>query len=129
MYIAILAGNTLNFRRINYNMNKIKKDKKGMHVPFLIAQAIYFYLNDPDKLIDKLDALNQYSYKYLKEEKFERTRQFIKILNRIMNLKDYSDIKISVASEQINNNGIEMVSYDNLLKILETRKNMIWEYA
>ncbi len=122
MYMAILTNSKLNFRKILYNINRVKQDKKGMHVPFLIAQAIYYYKNDPDKLIDKLDALNQYAYKYLKEDQFERTRQFIKILNRVLSGKSYSDIAMEERKEKLSNYGLEMVSYESLLNIIQSSK-------
>lgn len=122
MYLALLSDQTLNFRKINYNLNRVKQDKKGLHVPFLIAQAIYYYLHDPDKLIDKLDALNQYAYKYLQSDNFLRTRQFIRILNRIMSGKSYADISLELDAEKISNYALEMVSYDVLLDFIQSRQ-------
>jgi len=118
MYLDILDGKAINFRRLNYNLNKVKQDKKGLHVPFLIARAIYYYMHDPDELIDKLDALNQYSYKYLKGEQFERTRQFIKTLNMIMNGKRPPKKGLSSPTEKLSNYGLEMVSYEKLLEFM-----------
>ena len=129
MYLSLLSGKGLNFRKIKYNINKIKKDKKGMHVPYLIGQAIYYYINEPDTLIDKLDALNQYVYKYLKGDEFLRTRQFIKILNRIMDSKPYDDLEITVPQEKVHNYGLEMVSYEHLLKLVEQHRVESYNYV
>lgn len=118
MYMSILKGKALNFRRINYNLNKVKQDKKGLHVPYLVAQAVYYYLNDPDKLIDKMDALSQYAYKYLKEDHFNRTRQFIKILDKMIDKGSYSDMVLDEPSETINNHGLEIVAYEKLLEFI-----------
>ncbi len=125
LYLSILSNREVNFRKVNYNINKIKQDKKGLHVPYLIARAVYQYLNDPDILIDKLDALNQYSYKYLKEGQFNRTRQFIKILNEIMSGKGIDEVQLNEASEQISNYSLEMVSYDILLEKMKSRVELV----
>lgn len=122
LYLSILQDKEVNFRRLNYNLNKVKQDKKGLHVPYLIAQSIYFYLNDPDKLIDKLNALNQYSYKYLKGEKFERTRQFIKTINLLMDGKHISEFNSTAPSESLNDYGLEMVSYEKLLQLMLAKR-------
>lgn len=118
MYLDILKGNEVNFRKINYNLNQVKQDKKGLHVPFLIGQAIYHYKKDPGKLIDKLDALNQYVYKYLKGEDFARTREFIDLLDKLLDAKPkVSGFQFSKPDE-IQSNDIEIVAYEKLREFI-----------
>ena len=125
MYIALYENKKINFRKINYNLNKVKQDKRGLHVPYLIAQAIYYYLNDQDKLYEKIDSLNQYAYKYLKGDEFARTRQFIKILNKILFDKDYDITTLEESAKTITNYGLEMVSYEILVDFLVTRTKVV----
>ncbi|MGA0232589.1 MAG: hypothetical protein ACO3MB_06915, partial [Saprospiraceae bacterium] len=117
----ILGDDKLNFRKINYRLNKVKQDKKGLHVPYLIGQAVYFYMHEPDKLIDRMDALNQYAYKYLKEEHFERTRQFIKILDKLIDGRYDVELILPEPDETINNHGIELVNYEKILEFMQAR--------
>lgn len=121
MYMHILGDDKLNFRKINYRLNKVKQDKKGLHVPYLIGQAVYFYMHEPDKLIDRMDALNQYAYKYLKAEHFERTRQFIKLLDKLIDGRYDVELILPEPDETINNHGIELVNYEKILEFMQAR--------
>ncbi len=60
IYVDFLNNRMSNFRKIHYNLNRVKNDKKGMYVPLLIGQAIQSFKFDPDKFIDKYESLNLY---------------------------------------------------------------------
>ena len=122
VYMGIISGDEVNFRKINYNINKAKKDKAGVYIPLLVGTAVYNYIHYPDKFIDKMDALNQYCYKYFNQDKHIRTRQFIKILNRFANNRSYDDIELNLAKGSFNNYGLEVVKYEDLISLMEQVK-------
>lgn len=60
------------------------KDKKGMNVPILIAYLLLLLAEGRrSAYIDKLESLEQYNYKYLRNEYNMRDHYFMKILMKI----------------------------------------------
>ncbi|MBK8052431.1 MAG: hypothetical protein IPK35_03920 [Saprospiraceae bacterium] len=61
------------------------KDKSGQNITIIIIQ-ILFLLTDKkyDKIIDRIDALKQYSYRYLKNDDTFRSNCFIKMLLKMI---------------------------------------------
>jgi len=59
----------------------LTKDKRGYNVSIHIIQMLFLIIDEKyDRLIDKLDSLKQYSFRYLKSEEYTRARTFIKML-------------------------------------------------
>lgn len=115
IYVGLLNNQPVNFRKINYNLNKVKQDKKGLHVPLLIGQAVYHYIHDYDKFIDKLDALKQYCYKYLKDDKYKRTNEFVRIL---ANIGEGKNVAPELSPKENMIGGVEIVDYGILLDMI-----------
>ncbi len=61
--------------------NIFSKDKKGMNVSILIAQILFLIVQKRHHLlIDKMEAIDKYCVRYLKEENTMRSYYFIKLL-------------------------------------------------
>lgn len=118
----ILNNRVSNFRRINYNLNKVKQDKTGLHVPLLIGKACQSYIHDRDQLIDKFDSLKQYCYRYLQDDKFERTNDFINLLGQLLNGKPIN-IKHLYTPKFSTGHSVELINYNILLELLQ--KNLV----
>ena len=73
--------------RLNRFLNEVplfSKDKRGMNIPILIVQVLFLIeQGKTDQVIDRLDALNQYSYRYLRNDETYRSNCFIKMLQKI----------------------------------------------
>lgn len=62
-------------------MSVFSKDKKGMNIPILIIELIYLYLNrDYDAAIDRMEAIDKYRSRYLREDTTLRSNWFVKML-------------------------------------------------
>ncbi len=70
--------------RLNRFLNEVprhSKDKKGLNITVLVIQMLFLLVYQKhDKVIDKLDTLRQYQYKYLQGDDFVRSSNFIKML-------------------------------------------------
>jgi len=70
--------------RFKNEFSVFNKDKKGVNVSINILELIFLILDkETDKVIDKIGALNQYSYRYLKGKENVRHRTMIKLLAKI----------------------------------------------
>jgi hypothetical protein len=66
------------------NMPIFSKDKRGMNITILILQILYFIADqDYDKSIDRIEAIEKYLVRYLKEDDTARSNSFIKMLMQI----------------------------------------------
>ncbi len=73
--------------RINRFLNEVpiySKDKRGSNISILIIQML-FYLTDNkyNEFVDRMDALKQYSYRYLRNDETLRSNAFIKMILKI----------------------------------------------
>jgi tetratricopeptide (TPR) repeat protein len=60
------------------------KDKRGLNISVLIIQSLFLLLReDYDGFERKLDSLNQYAFRYLKNDETLRSNAFIKILQKL----------------------------------------------
>ena len=107
------------------------KDKHGINTSILIVQLLFFIKRrEFDKVVDKLDSLKQYLYKYLRRPENIRANLFTRILLKLPKV-NYNPIRLArhsekhinelnktkyVVTEQLSEN--EIIPYENLLKIL-----------
>ncbi|GLR19756.1 hypothetical protein [Portibacter lacus] len=69
------------------------KDKRGVNISILIIQMILLVQNKKHgEIIDKLDALNMYSHRYLRSDNTFRSNCFIKMLAKLPDA-DYHPIR------------------------------------
>ena len=118
LYIDILNSKQSNFRRIKYNFNKVNQDKLGLHIPFLIGQAVQTYIHDIDKFIDTYESLVQYSYRYLTGPDYDRTRAFIKAMGNMLDDKFDTELPDPYNNDRVSRSSLEIIKYEELLNIL-----------
>ena len=59
---------------------EIAHDKAGNNVNVLIGELLVNLVSNRGKFIDRVEAVNSYSYKYLKGEETKRAKWFIRLL-------------------------------------------------
>ncbi len=74
--------------RLHRFLNEVphfSKDKRGLNISLLILHVL-FLLQDRkySKIIDRVDALNQYCYRYLRRDETFRSNCFIKMLTQMV---------------------------------------------
>ncbi len=73
--------------RLNKFLNEIptySRDKRGMNIPVLIIQILYLLLErEYDKVIDRIEAIEKYCNRYLKQSETFRSNVFIRMLIQI----------------------------------------------
>ena len=75
---------TLKASRFQNETPLYSKDKKGMNIPILIAQLLLLLAEGKKSAyLDKLESLEQYNYKYLRNKHNMRNHYFMKILLKI----------------------------------------------
>lgn len=82
-----LEGTSYKKFRLNKFLNEVNyftKDKRGRNISIHVAELMHFLIRkEYDKLIDRLDSLNQYTYRYLRKDHTLRSNCFIKMLLKI----------------------------------------------
>lgn len=65
-------------------VSDISQDKKGINISINILQLLFLVLDKKyDAVLDKINALKQYSFRHLKQDRHIRPRTFIKMLQKI----------------------------------------------
>lgn len=106
------------------------KDKRGMNIPILIIQILFLILNNQyDKAIDRIEAIEKYCSRYLRQDGTFRSNCFIKMLLQIpihgfdassieQNAKKYRDQLVRVPLELANQaHEIEIIPYEDLWEL------------
>lgn len=124
IYLNLLIGKKVNMRSLRYRFNRLKKVKEDVYIPFKIGEVAFMYLYEPNKLFDKLDALNQYTYRNLKNKKYKRTVLFIKIITQIMEGKKY-DANQLASSKMSSNSLMEIIDYNYLISFLLSKEIVV----
>lgn len=140
----IMKPENANYRKFKLakflnNVPSFSKDKRGLNVAILIIGLLHLLrTNRFDKVLKRLDALKQYSYRYLRNDHTLRSNCFIKMLCKIPNA-NYHPIafkrhtkklydKLSSTSYMYSENPseIEVIPYEDLwdivLNILDKNK-------
>lgn len=130
-YASFLTGEKIRMGKLWNELPIFSKDKRGMNINILILQ-ILFLLRDgkTDQIIDRMDALERYSYRYLKKDKTFRSNCFIHMLlqlekgyfNRIAierKAKRFVDRLQSVSlAESGQDIEVEIIPYERLWSII-----------
>lgn len=73
--------------RLSRFMNEVPvfaKDKRGLNITINILQMLFLIVEEKfDEVLDKLAALRQYNFRYLKRPEYKRSSSFIKMLLKI----------------------------------------------
>ncbi len=110
---------------------KFSKDKRGLNISIHIIQFLFLLLDRKySKLIDRLDALKQYSNRYLKNDETYRSNLFIKMLLKVADAdfhpiaaKRYTEklhekLLASNPSANFQSTEIEVIQYEKLWEIV-----------
>lgn len=115
------------------------KDKRGLNITILIAHVLILLVNRKyGQIIDRLDALNMYCHRYLRNDETLRSNCFIKMLVRLADadyhpvraeryVKKYKDKLLSSPLEVTEQSmEIEVIPYETLwelvVELLEKKK-------
>ena len=129
----IKASNYRKFR-LNKFLNEVdffSKDKRGINISILVVELMHFLIRkEYDKLLDKLEALNQYTYRYLRNDSSLRSNCFIKMLLKIPDA-EYHPIRtvryVSKYEKKLKANpleillksvDVEIIPFENLWEII-----------
>jgi len=120
--------------RISRFLNEVEhfsKDKRGLNIAVHIVHVLHLFLRrQEDQLERRLDALNQYSFRYLRNDDTLRSNAFIKMLQKMPD-SAYHPIKLQreadkyyqrlVAAPMIiaeNSKEVEVIPYEHLWEIV-----------
>ncbi len=104
-------------------------DKEGSNINVLIAELLIYFVRDKGKFIDRIEAINNYSYRFLKSDYTKRAKYFLKILC-LMPRANFNPITIKrIAASSLNylkmnpigtgkNVFIEIIPFENLLQMI-----------
>ena len=115
-------------------------DKRGLNISILILQMLFYLLDRKfGRFIDRMDALNQYSYRYLRNDESLRSNCFIKMILKIPDAnyhpvavqrhveKYYKKLLSTTLEISEQSSEIEIIPYENLwemvLELMEKIKN------
>ena len=62
------------------NTFEAQKDKQGDNLNILIAELLVYLVRDRGKFIDRIEAIQHYSFKHLKNKDTQRAKYFLRIL-------------------------------------------------
>jgi len=114
------------------NVQFFSKDKRGLNIAIIIVQALHHLVKDQrSKFEDKLDALSQYAFRYLKNDETLRSNAFIKIILKLPEVNYHPSrwklhtekyrVKLKNASEHygLQSKEIEIIKYEDLIELIE----------
>lgn len=120
--------------RINKFINDVpvfNKEKRGMNISILIIQAAFLIQQGKaEQLVDRIEALNQYAYRYLRKTELWRSSCFIKMLSTLVKfdfnkkwaaprIKPLYDKLISVPIDAYPTSiEIEIIPYEDLWELI-----------
>ncbi|MEM9918936.1 MAG: hypothetical protein AAF990_12620 [Bacteroidota bacterium] len=108
---------------------KVQQDKKGNNINILIAELLVYLVRNRAKFIDRIEAVQHYSYRYLRTKETERAKWFIKILCLLPKVdfhpialqrkaKRYIDLMKRHPARMGEQLAVEIISFDVLLEML-----------
>jgi len=131
--IGKIQGAEENFR-LNKFLNEVpnfQKDKQGNNVAILLVQLLFLLArNDYPKYIDRLDALNQYRQRYLKEPNTFRANCIMRMMTKVGKYsfhpmrvsgyvqKDYWKLKNTPPEMSNNSADVEIIRYEDMWEIV-----------
>jgi len=76
-----LQGTSFRLSKFVNDIPKFSSDKRGINIPILIIQILFLlHKKNYDTIIDKVEALDAYCYRYLRKDDTYRSNCFIKML-------------------------------------------------
>lgn len=120
-----------NFRLSKF-LNEVpffSQDKRGMNIPILICQILFLlHTGKYDTIIDRLEAIQKYNTRYLKEEGYIRSYYFIKMIMKLpktnFTLKGLEE-EVQELYEALSANSVDVINNNHDLEILPYEQ--LWE--
>ena len=85
--VMLLEAYTLrkfSLTRFRNDIEQFSKDKRGLNIAIIIVQALFYLARDQKELFEnKIQSLNQYSMRYLRQNDTLRSNAFIKMLQKL----------------------------------------------
>ena len=111
---------------------KAQEDKQGDNINILIAELLVYLARDRGKFIDRIEAVQHYSYRHLKGADTQRAKWFIKILCMMPKVdfhpvalrrkaKRYFDLLESHPVRMGEGFAVEIIPYTDLLDMIVER--------
>ena len=110
---------------------KAQTDKQGDNINILIAELLVYLARDRGKFIDRIEAVQHYSYRHLKGEDTKRAKWFFKVLCMVAHpkvnfhpialrrkAKRYIDLLESHPVRMGKDFAIEIIPYEQVLEII-----------
>ena len=126
------SDNKFKLNRFINEMEETSKDKRGLNISILIVQLMFFLIRKEfSKVFDKIEALNQYSFRYLRKDETFRSNCFIKMILKLpeasyhpIRTKRYVNKYLKRLEEQpyeisMKMLDTEIVPYEHLWEIIE----------
>lgn len=89
---------------VNKFLNSVpfhSKDKSGQNITILVLQILFYLLdNKYSKIIDRIDSLSQYTYRYLNKDDTFRSNCYIKMLLQMVKA-DFNPIRTAKYTESL----------------------------
>lgn len=131
-YAAFLTGQKFRLQKFLNEVPTYEKDKRGMNINILIIQILYSLQRKKyEQIVEKVEAIRSYSYKYLREDETYRSNCFIRMLltlkpcrfKRSMVEKRAAELLEKMSAAPIRDIDMEPVRYEVLWgKVLELLK-------
>jgi len=111
----------------------VNHDKNGANANILIGELLIYMVTDRNKFIERVQAINQYSYRYLKDDRVKRAKWFIRLLCKVP-VADFNFPKLMKKSDEYikklnanplglgDNLSIEVIPYDHIIEIMQKSK-------
>lgn len=104
------------------DMNFYSKDKIGYNINIIALKIIFYILEDKkDRIIDNMDSLTQYNFKYLRKDETIRANCFIKMLIKLIKY-NYSKSRVIKETEELNSmllqNSFKLDEKNNMVEII-----------
>ncbi|MEL6863877.1 MAG: hypothetical protein AAFP19_05635, partial [Bacteroidota bacterium] len=105
------------------------QDKMGSNLNIIIGELLLLLVKDRGKLIDRIESVNQYSYKYLKDKDTRRAKWFLRILCMLPKANFHPQALLRLTQKQMDNLekypmyltdslSVELVPFGALLEVM-----------
>lgn len=129
------SGLALKEFRLSKFLNEVpefSKDKRGLNVSILVIQFMFLLIDQKyDAIIDRTDALKQYTYRYLKNDATFRSNLFLKLLIKVIE-QDFHPVAVerhthklaarlaeSQRDTDFQSNQLEIIPYEKMWEFVQ----------
>lgn len=107
------------------------KDKRGRNIPILVIHIMFLLQqNNYSKVIDRVEAINQYAYRYLRDDDTYRSNCFIKMLIQLPAANFHKQAvvrKTEKSLEKLKSKPLEVAGQSDEIEIVPYE--VLWKYV